>query len=99
MVEPPTGGSLPHLGARRLKSRHRRGKVVELQDNSRWEVCPGHEVLTDDWKPEVDITVVPGSGAYPAHPYDLINTETGDRVPAQFRGHASVPGGWRMTDH
>ena len=99
MGEPPSEGSLSHVGVRRFRSRHKRGKIVELQDNSRWEICPGYEIMTDHWRPEADITVVPGPGGYPDYPYDLINSETGERVPGQFRGHVSAPGGWSMIDH
>ncbi len=55
---------MPRTGAQRFKSRHKKGKVIEMQDRSQWEISPGHEVFTDHWTQETNITVVPGG--YPA---------------------------------
>lgn len=96
MGEPPSENALPQVGVRRLKSRRKMGKAIELADDSRWEVPPGHEILTAHWTPETDITVVPGG--YPEYPYDLINSESGDRVPARFCGIVRSPRGWRLID-
>jgi hypothetical protein len=97
MAESPTEKSLPVPGVRRFKHRLKHGSVIELQDNSRWEIVPGHEVFTDHWTTEADITVVPGG--YPDYPFDLINSLSGDRVPARYRGVASGPARWRMTEN
>jgi hypothetical protein len=61
-----------------------RGSLLELEDQSRWEVLPGHEIFTAHWVPRARVTVVPGN--VPGYPYDLINTESGDRVPVRSRG-------------
>ena len=97
MDQTPSENSLPRTGAQRFKSRHKKGKVIELQDSSQWEILPGHEVFTDHWTSETDITVVPGG--YPDYPYDLINAKSGDRVPARYRGIALGASSWQMIDH
>jgi hypothetical protein len=68
----------------RLSAQYAQGSLLELEDRSRWEILPGHEVFTSHWVPRARITVVPGN--VPGYPYDLINTESGDRVPARYRG-------------
>ena len=52
---------LPRTGVSRFKSRNKKGKWIELQDSSQWEIPPGHEVFTDHWTSESNITVVPGA--------------------------------------
>lgn len=86
---------MPPTGVRRLKSRLRRGKLIELQDDSRWEVSPGYEIFTDHWQADTDITVVPGG--VPDYPYDLINPDSGERVPARFNG--IMRQGWDLIDN
>jgi hypothetical protein len=97
MEQTPSEKSLPRTGVHRFRSRHKKGKVIELQDNSLWEISPGHEMFADHWNQETDITVVPGG--YPSYPYDLIDPKQGDRVPARFRGIALEASNWRMLDH
>jgi hypothetical protein len=97
MAEPPTEKTLPVPGVRRLKSRLQHGALIELHDNSRWEISPGHEVFTDHWTTDSAITVVPGG--YPSYPYDLINATSGERVPARYRGVVSRPARWRVIEN
>jgi hypothetical protein len=97
MDQPPSERALPRSGVRRFKKRRKKGKLVELQDNTEWEVSPGHEIFTEHWTAESDITVVPGG--FPEYPFDLINAESGDRVPARYRGLAPSARGWKITDH
>ena len=95
MSQPPPEKGLPRTGVRRLKTRRKQGKLVELQDGTQWEVSPGHEILTEHWTPECNITVVPGG--LPEYPFDLINSESGDRIPVRYRGRAGA--GWHMVDN
>ena len=86
--------ALPGVGVRRFKAVHRKGSLIELEDESRWEVLPGQEMFTNHWVPDTEITVVPGG--YRGYPYDLINAKSGDRVPARFKGPHH---GWTLIDH
>jgi hypothetical protein len=36
-----------------------RSVIVELDDDSRWQIFPGDLDLTLDWKPETDLSVIP----------------------------------------
>ena len=76
-----TGKNDPALGVRNLRACYQHGKLVELGDRTTWTISPGHEVLTQRWHRPCRITVVPG--AYSGYPYDLINHESGDKVPAR----------------
>ncbi len=96
MAELPVANGAP-VGPHRLKTRHQRGSILEFQDRSRWEISPGHEIFTNHWAPESDITIVPGG--FPEYPYDLINPKSGDRVPARFCGNAESVARWRLIDH
>jgi hypothetical protein len=88
------GRTYPGVGILRFSAVYDSGSLIELEDHSRWEVLPGNEVFTTHWVPRCAITVVPGSLS--DYPYDLINPESGDRVPARFKG---VPGsGWRLLE-
>jgi hypothetical protein len=95
-----TEGSLEvgrtHLGKRRLRARREQGSLVELADSSHWEVSPGHEIFTGHWTVDAEVTVVPGE--MPDYPYDLINLETGERVPAKYIGFANPDLGWQLVD-
>jgi hypothetical protein len=87
----------PTFGLRRFRAEHGRGGVVEMSDGSHWQVHPDHEIYTTHWNRDAAITVVPGS--YPDFPYDLINAETGERVPARYQGPPKASTGWQLIDH
>jgi hypothetical protein len=42
----------------RIRS-HSESHIVELDDDSRWQIFPGDLGLTLDWKPETELSVVP----------------------------------------
>ena len=75
------GKTDPVLGTRKLRGCFQHGRLIELVDRSTWTVPPGHEVFTRLWHRPSRITVVPG--AYTGYPYDLINHDSGDKVPAR----------------
>jgi hypothetical protein len=87
------GRSFPSVGILRFTARYEGGSLIELEDHSRWEISPGHEIYTLHWVPQARITVVPGE--IPDYPYDLINAESGDRVPARHKG---IPSRWTLRD-
>jgi hypothetical protein len=88
------GESHPSIGILRVASLHESGSLIELEDESRWEVSPGNELFTTHWSPRSRITVVPGGVA--SYPYDLINPESGDRVAAR---PIDPPGtGWSLVE-
>ena len=95
-----TDGSLEkgraHLGRRRLRARREKGSLVELADSSRWEISPGHEIYTDHWVVDAEVTVVPGE--IDDYPFDLINLESGERVPAKYIGFTNPKLGWNLLD-
>jgi len=38
---------------------HSDSHILELEDSSRWQLFPGDLDLTQSWKPETDLAVVP----------------------------------------
>lgn len=84
------------VGAGRMRARREHGKLIELEDSSSWQISPDHEIYTEHWTPESEITVVPGS--YTGYPYDLINLNNGDRVPAKYLGFSDADFGWSLVD-
>jgi hypothetical protein len=86
----------PRVGRRRLRSPRDKGALVELEDSSHWQVSPGHEIFTEHWSPQTEITIVPGD--YAEFPYDLINLKNGERVPAKYLGYADPDFGWSLVD-
>ena len=58
------------------------GKIIILEDVSRWEVSPINIVETCMWLPMTDITVEDGDD--PSYPYKLINTEDKEEVDANY---------------
>jgi hypothetical protein len=85
-----------HFGKRRLRARRGKGSHVELADSSSWEISPGHEIYTDHWVLDCEVTVVPGD--VQGYPYDLINLQTGERVAAKYLGFTNPDLGWRLVD-
>ena len=85
-----------HLGKRRMRARREKGSLVELADSSHWEVSPGHQIYTDHWALDAEVTVVPGEAH--GYPYDLINLDSGERVPAKYLGFANPDLGWNLVD-
>ena len=80
-------------GRRKVVARYDRGSLVELEDHSLWQVPPGQEELTRGWPAATEVLVVPGT--FRDYPYDLINDERGERVPARATDPRS---GWRLLD-
>jgi hypothetical protein len=97
MSDPAGEVRQPPLGMRRFRAEHRSGGIVEMSDGTQWEVHPDHEIYTLYWATDAVITVVPGS--FPAFPYDLINGETGERVPAKHHSSPKPATGWQLIDH
>jgi hypothetical protein len=85
-----------HLGKGRLRSKREKGSLVELADSSHWEVSPGHEIFTDHWIADTEVTVVPGDQS--GYPFDLINLRSGERVPAKYLGYSDPELGWSLVD-
>jgi hypothetical protein len=85
-----------HLGKRRLRARREKGALVELADSSNWAISPGHEIYTDHWVVDAEVTVVPGE--IDEYPFDLINLQSGERVPAKYIGFANPDLGWQLLD-
>jgi len=85
-----------HLGKRRLRAHREKGKLVELADSSNWAISPGHEIYTDHWVIDAEVTVVPGE--IDEYPFDLINLQSGERVPAKYIGFANPDLGWQLLD-
>ncbi len=69
------------LGIREFRACYQRGLLVELADHSVWRISPGHEIFTRRWAKPTRITVVPGADS--GYPYELINNDSGDKVPAR----------------
>lgn len=85
-----------HLGKGRFRARREKGSLVELADSSHWEVLPGHEIYTEHWAEDTEVTVVPGE--VQGYPFDLINLKSGERVPAKYIGFANPALGWSLLD-
>ena len=85
-----------HLGRRRMRARREKGSLLELADSSHWAVSPGHEIYTEHWALDTEVTVVPGEVR--EYPFDLINLESGERVPAKYLGFANPELGWNLVD-
>ena len=85
-----------HVGRCRVRAKRDRGSRIELDDRSHWEVPAGHEIFTRHWVTEAEVTVVPGD--FSGYPYDLINLESGERVPARYLGDFDVSLGWSLVD-
>lgn len=60
------------------------GKIVVLEDGSRWGIHPINIVETCIWLPVSDITVEDGDD--PSYPYKLINTDDDEAVDAKYLG-------------
>jgi hypothetical protein len=71
----------PALGTREFRGSYQKGRLIELADHTMWRIPPGHEVFTLRWNRPSRVTVVPG--AFAGYPYDLINHESGEKVPAK----------------
>ena len=76
-----TGDGNRQSGVREFRACYQRGLLVELADHSIWRISPGHEIFTSRWAKPTRITVVPGANT--GYPYDLINHDSGDKVPAR----------------
>jgi len=85
-----------HMGRGRVRARRERGSVVELADSSQWAVSPGHEIFTEHWIADTEITVVPGGES--GYPFDLINIKSGERVPAKYVDFTNPELGWSLVD-
>lgn len=55
--------------------------LVTLEDGSLWRVLDGGEIDSDLWLVTDDIEVLDGAGTY-----ELLNTELGERVDAEYLG-------------
>jgi len=86
----------PRVGRGRLRAKRESGALIELEDSSHWAISPGHEIYTQHWGDTAEVTVVPGDFA--GYPYDLINVDSGDRVPARYLGYANPAFGWNLLD-
>ena len=85
-----------HLGKGRFRARLEQGGLVELADKSHWQVSPDHEIYTEHWIEDTEVTVVPGEVL--DYPFDLINLRSGERVPAKYIGFANPKLGWSLID-
>ncbi len=50
----------------KIKS-HSESHIVELDDDSRWQIFPGDLDLTLNWKPETEFTIVPSDDGVGSH--------------------------------
>jgi hypothetical protein len=46
---------------------HSEGRIVDLEDGSRWQIYPGDLDLTLSWKPDTELTVMPSDDQISSH--------------------------------
>jgi hypothetical protein len=60
-IGPPSSGDAMKIRA------HSESHIVELDDDSRWQIFPGDLDVTLNWKPETEIDVVATEGDVGSH--------------------------------
>ena len=59
-----------------------RGKLIQLEDNSLWEISPIDIINSSLWLSVSDVYVTESSNPY--YPFKIINTDDGETVEAKF---------------
>ncbi len=67
------------------------GRLVALEDGSRWQIRLEHRVQALRWLVVPDVEVV-DSGAEGAPHYELVDTATAERLPASYLGMTDSEG-------
>ncbi len=62
------------------------GRIVLLEDGSRWEIQAADRAQTGIWRPITDVTVTVARTPTGDYNYVLFNKDHGDTVVAKFLG-------------
>jgi len=67
-------------------SKNDKGKIITLEDRSRWEVDPLERITSMLWLPVSDITIGTSNKGFPGYDYLLINKDDKEQVHAKYLG-------------
>ena len=69
-----------------IKSKGAGGKIITLEDGSRWEISPLDRITSILWLPITNITITESNKGFPGYNYLLIAKDDKEQVHAKYLG-------------